>query len=143
MPPAVRRGRRSRLTTALASGYLVALTLIVLWPRHVDSGAGPVYAVLLKYAPAAFPFGVDATLNVVLLLPFGMILARLFPGRPFVILGLAWVVPLLIEIAQGLFLPGRTSSALDVAANTVGGVAGAALIGLGRRLRRHRSERCA
>lgn len=125
----------------LASGYLVVLTLIVLWPHHVDSGAGPLYAVLLEYAPAAFPLGVEVTLNVVLLIPFGMILSTVLPGRPFIVLGLAWVIPLMIEIAQALFLPGRTSSAIDVAANTVGGVIGAAVIGLGRRLRRHGSAR--
>jgi glycopeptide antibiotics resistance protein len=122
-------------------GYLVALAAIVLWPHHVDSGAGPLYALLLRYASAAFPFGIDATLNVVLLIPFGMILATVLPGRPFIVLGVVWAVPLLIEIAQGLFLPGRTSSVLDVAANTVGGVIGAGTVAVGRLLQRHHPSR--
>jgi hypothetical protein len=136
-----RPGRARGLAIVLATGYLVALALLMFWPEHVDAGAGPLYATLLRIAPAAFPFGVDPTLNVVLLIPFGMILASMFPGRPFVILGLAWVVPLLVEISQGVFLPGRTSSAVDVAANTVGGLIGAVGLSVARRLHRTRTPR--
>lgn len=137
----VRPARARGIATVLATGYLVALALLLFWPVHVDADAGPFYAALLRIAPAAFPLGVDPTLNVVALVPFGVILACVFPGRPFVILGLAWVVPLLVEIAQGVFLPGRTSSAVDVAANTVGGVIGAVGLSVARRLHRTRALR--
>lgn len=126
------------LAAVSSSVYLVALAVVLFWPEHIDSGAGPLYDVLLRVAPAAFAFGVDPTLNVVMMVPFGMILAAALPGRPLVILGAAWVVPLLAEIAQGLFLPGRTSSAVDVAANTLGGVLGAAGFATVRRLTRGR-----
>ena len=132
------RDRGRSLTAVLASGYLVLLAVVMFWPEHIDANAGPVYEAMVRLAPAAFPFGVDATLNVVMMVPFGMILATVLPGRPFVLLGVAWVVPLSAEIAQGLFLPGRTSSAVDVAANTLGGVIGAAGLAGVRSLRRRR-----
>lgn len=135
----VRPARARGPATVLATGYVVVLALLLLWPDHVEADAGPVYAALLQIAPAAFPFGVDPTLNVVLFVPFGVILASVLPGRPFVILGVAWVVPLLVEIAQGVFLPGRTSSVVDVAANTVGGVIGAVGLSVARRLHRRRT----
>lgn len=133
-------GRVRRLSIAAGTGYLVAVALVVFWPEHVDSCLGPLYRVLAHAVPAAFPFGVETTLNVVLFVPFGVILSATLPGRPFVILGLAWVVPLLIEIAQGVFLAGRTSSAIDVAANTVGGVLGAMGVSATRRLSRRLSR---
>ena len=140
MPTHHRRARR--LGIALAAAYLAALAVLTLWPEHIDAAAGPLYAALAQAMPAAFPLGVETTLNVVLLVPFGVILGIVLPGRPFVILGLAWVVPLLIEIAQGVFLPGRTSSAIDVAANTLGGVIGAMGVSTARRLsRRFRCRR--
>lgn len=134
------RARGRVLATGLASVYLVVLAAVLFWPQHIDSQAGALYDVLLRVAPAAFPFGIDPTLNVVMMVPFGAILATVLPGRPLVILGVAWVVPLIAEIAQGLFLPGRTSSAVDVAANTLGGILGAAGLATVRRLtrRRHR-----
>lgn len=141
MSSSVARARSRRVVGCLSIAYLVSLTMIVFWPHHVDSSAGALYAFLLRIAPAAFPFGVETTLNVVLLVPFGWILPALIPGRPFVILGLAWAVPLLIEIGQGVFLPGRTSSAIDVAANTVGGLLGALSFTFVRRLRRHARSR--
>jgi glycopeptide antibiotics resistance protein len=132
------RGRGRILAAVSASVYLVVLAAVLFWPQHIDSQAGPLYDVLLRVVPAAFPFGIDPTLNVVMMVPFGVILATVLPRQPLVILGVAWVVPLMAEIAQGLFLPGRTSSAVDVAANTLGGILGAAGLATLRRLTRRR-----
>jgi glycopeptide antibiotics resistance protein len=127
------------MTTAAA--YLIALATIVFWPEHVDAWAARWYPELIRSAPSLFPFGVDATLNVILFLPFGGLLNSVLPRRPLSAIGLAWVTSLLIEIAQGLFLPGRTSSAIDVAANTLGAALGYAATALVRWQRRERSKR--
>jgi len=118
--------------------YLVSLAIVVFWPEHVDTWAGGMYAWLLHVVPALFPWGIDVPLNGILFVPFGGILGALLPRRPLSVLGLAWVISLLVEIAQGLFLPGRTSSAIDVAANTAGSVIGYMMVTIGRRLSERR-----
>ncbi len=111
--------------TIVAAVYLVALGIILLWPDHLDRHAGAAYALLYRLFPGATGETMDFGLNVVLFMPFGVVLSAILRGHPWRLLGIAWVVPLLVEIVQGVFLPGRTSSALDVAANTLGGLIGA------------------
>ncbi|WP_295852927.1 VanZ family protein [uncultured Microbacterium sp.] len=117
--------RRRYVMTSVAVFYLVALGVILLWPDHLDRHADGAYAILYALFPGATSGTLDFGLNVVLFLPFGVLLATLLRGHPWRLLGIAWVVPLLVEIFQGVFLPGRTSSAVDVVANTLGGVIGA------------------
>lgn len=124
MPVARTIARRHRFAVGTSVTYLVALAVVVFWPEHVDAWAAARYPRLVRHAPPLFPFGVDATLNVILFVPFGVLLHRVLPRRLLSAIGLAWATSLLVEIAQGLFLPGRTSSALDVAANTVGAILG-------------------
>ncbi|WP_150952961.1 VanZ family protein [Microbacterium testaceum] len=117
--------RRRHVAMIVAAVYLCGLGVILLWPDHLDRHAGAAYAILYALFPGATAETMDFGLNVVLFAPFGVLLSALLRGHPWRLLGVAWVVPLLVEIFQGVFLPGRTSSALDVAANTVGGVVGA------------------
>jgi glycopeptide antibiotics resistance protein len=46
-----------------------------------------------------------------------------------------FVVATSVELAQGLLLPGRTASTVDIAANTLGGLLGALFVLVLRRLR--------
>lgn len=128
--------------TIVAAVYLVALGIILLWPDHLDRHAGAAYALLYRLFPGATGETMDFGLNVVLFIPFGVVLSAILRGHPWRLLGIAWVVPLLVEIVQGVFLPGRTSSALDVAANTLGGLIGAvSAVVAGRLLTRFHTRR--
>ena len=81
--------------------------------------------------------------NVLLFVPFGLLIALLVPTRWWwlVVVGLI-VAAGGIELGQALFLPGRVPSIDDVLANSTGGVAGvviAAIIrGIGWAIRRAR-----
>lgn len=114
--------------------YLAALGVILLWPDHLDRKAGAAYAVLYELFPGATPRTMDFGLNVVLFVPFGVVLGVVLRGHPWRLLGIACAVPLLVEIFQGVFLPGRTSSVVDVVANALGALIWAAAMALGRGL---------
>jgi len=75
--------------------------------------------------------------NVLLFVPFGLLIALLLPTRWWwlVIVALA-VVAGGIELGQALFLPGRVASFDDVLANSLGGVVGVAIAGVARAIRR-------
>ena len=72
--------------------------------------------------------------NVVILAPVSLLGSLLWPrttwrdwtAYTFVIAGL-------VELTQGLVLPGRTASYVDITANTLGGLVGAVLVLLSRR----------
>ncbi|MDQ1123242.1 VanZ family protein [Microbacterium trichothecenolyticum] len=133
---------RSRVLAGAAAGvYLVVLGAVVLWPVHLEQYLGFVYETLYGVVPTAASVDIDFLLNIVFFVPFGVLLARVLPRRPWLLLAIAWVVPLLVEIAQGVFLPGRTSSAIDVFANTLGGIGGAVAVGARRRFLTRRSTR--
>jgi len=71
--------------------------------------------------------GVDALLNVLLFLPFGVGLA-LCGVRPKRLLLMVSVLSILIEVAQFLIISGRDATISDVLTNTLGGALGFAAI---------------
>lgn len=117
---------------ALALLYVLAVSFIVFWPVHVDSGeSGETLRRLLDagysagWLPTWFSYNqVEWLSNVVMFMPGGFLAVLLLrPRRP-------WLVPLggltatlIIESVQ-MFMPGRTSSLLDVLANALGCVIG-------------------
>lgn len=119
--------------------YAVALAVILLWPDHLDRDAGFAYGLIYAAFPGASPLHVDFALNVVLFVPFGVLLALFVGCRPWAVLGVSLGVPVLVETAQALFLPGRTASAADVVANATGALVGAIITAFVRRrvTRRH------
>ena len=69
--------------------------------------------------------GVEFGLNVVMFVPLSLIGSFLFERwgtYQWFLIGLSATV--LIEMVQGMFLPTRTSSSLDVVANTIGAMTG-------------------
>ena len=52
-----------------------------------------------------------------------------------------FVLAVLVEVSQGLLLPGRQAAFSDVVANTAGALAGAALVAVGRSMLRRRRSR--
>lgn len=72
---------------------------------------------------------IEVAANVVLFVPFGLLLGLAYRGAPRLlwptVLGLA--LSLAIEFSQAAFLPARFPTVSDVAANAVGALIGAAL----------------
>ena len=66
--------------------------------------------------------------NVMLFVPFGLLIALLVPTRWWWVVVVALVLAAGgIELGQALFLPGRVASLDDVLANSLGGVLGVAI----------------
>ncbi len=118
----------TQLGWAALACYLLTIAVIVFWPVHVDAGEpGHVLQELLHtgYRSGLLPrwFGyaqVEWLSNVLIFVPGGLLFTLLLrPTR-------SWLVPLgglgatlFIETTQH-FMPGRTSSLLDVLANSLG-----------------------
>ena len=112
--------------------YLLGLGLIALWPVPVDQGASVFLERSLRQLhrwgiPPWFDYGVvELASNVILFVPLGALLARILGAR------LWWggaavgfLLSILVELAQLVFLPARFPSVIDVAANTLGALVGA------------------
>lgn len=108
--------------------YVITLGVIALSP------VSPIRGVDLSQELDASGFGwvtytqLESFANVVLFVPFGLLIALLVPTRWWwlVVVGLV-AVAAAIELGQALFLPGRVASADDVLANSTGGVVGVVL----------------
>jgi glycopeptide antibiotics resistance protein len=111
---------------------VVVLALIAFWPVPVDQGASDLLMRTLRRlhrrgVPLWFDYGVvEFTANVILFFPLGALVARILGAR------LWWggvaagfLVSVVIELSQLVFLPARFPSVADVAANTFGAMAGA------------------
>ena len=88
--------------------------------------------------PSRFEFGC----NVLILMPVSALGSLLWPRttwRDWT--AYAFVVATAVELAQGVFLPERSASFVDIVANTLGGLGGAAAVALVRRLIEGRSRR--
>ena len=123
-----------RVAWWLSAVYLVALTLIALWPTPVDRGAsGTITSVLARLHAHGVPGWVnyqlvEFTANIALFLPVGLLGVVLVGANRWwwaVVAGFA--VSTLIELSQLVFLPGRFATPVDVLANTTGAVFGALL----------------
>lgn len=118
----------------------VPLALIAFWPTPVDRPIGVALARVLGYLhqhgiPSWVDYAfVEASANVVLFIPVGVVAALAFPRwRFWQVVTFGFAVSGCIEICQGLFLPARFASPMDLAVNTVGTVLGAVLALLWRR----------
>jgi VanZ family protein len=119
--PLHRRIPRDRLLVfALLAVYAVALALVAFWPHHVDRDAGPLLDAITRLLPWATYEVVEFVSNIVQFLPLGALLAVVLRRRPWVAVAAGLGASIVIETVQGLLLPGRTASALDVFANTLG-----------------------
>ena len=115
-----------RLLLALLVAYVVTLALIAFWPTHVDRDAGPLLDAIERIFPWATYRRIEFAANVALFVPFGMLLTLLMRSWPLALCsGVA--ASLAIEFVQEVALPGRTASALDVLANSLGTAAGIGL----------------
>ena len=140
---------------AAATAYIAGLSVVVLWPVHVDGDGGLIrFDALLGWlgsigisAAVRYPL-VESVANAVLFLPFGLLVAlaaeRWHPILRVVTAGLiAMGFSIAAETAQGMFLPDRTVDPRDVVANTAGAVIGALvpiIVSMARRTRVDRAR---
>jgi glycopeptide antibiotics resistance protein len=111
--------------------YLVALAIIALSPMS------PIRGLDLSQELDAAGFGwvtytqLESFANVVLFVPFGLLIALLVPTKWWWLVMVALIaVAGCIELGQALFLPGRVPSIDDVLANSTGGIAGVVAAGV-------------
>ncbi|GAA1815915.1 VanZ family protein [Agromyces neolithicus] len=140
---------------AAATLYLTGLSVVLLWPVHVDGEGGLIrFEALLGWlgsigisSAVRYPL-VESVANAVLFLPFGLLVAlaaeRWHPVFRVVTAGLlALAFSIAAETAQGIYLPERTVDPRDVVANTAGAVVGALVpivVVLARRMRVDRAR---
>lgn len=69
--------------------------------------------------------------NVILFIPFGLLIALMLRTRWWGLLAVGIVVAsTVIEVGQALFLPGRVASFADILANVLGGAIGIGVAGI-------------
>lgn len=129
---------RTRRAAALIAVYLVCLTVVLLWPttdrqdRVIGTVAGIVHRTGIPDSLAT-SLRLEFVLNAAIIVPVTLLGSLAFPRfgwRDWTALGFCGAV--VVESIQGLLLPGRHSSTVDVVANTVGALLGAALVALPR-----------
>lgn len=126
-------GRRIAILLVVAAfATVLALTL---WPTHVDGGVQSGFAwwvEKLEHLGIRLPFGyglIEFMLNVALFVPPAALLSYVLRGRYIervILTGVA--VSLFVEMVQLHVLDGRTSTAQDVFANSLGAAIGAAAV---------------
>ena len=126
VPTAVRDRRLRHDARRWLVAYVVALTLIALWPTPVDRGAAGMLAAITRGVPWLTYDVIETAANVVLFIPFGALLTLVRPrsASPWRVLGIALAATLAIELAQAVLLPERTPSVRDVVANLSGAAIG-------------------
>ncbi len=134
-----------RVVWLLLAAYLVVLVLIAYWPTPVDRGAPDL--VISEFVRALRRRGItvvdydriEFTANIVLFVPFGLLLGALSrPGRRWLAFLLCVAGSAAIELGQALFLPHRIASIADVVANSIGAALGVLAIALVARVTRSR-----
>jgi hypothetical protein len=126
--------RRRRLPWLVALGcYTVLVAVVVTWPTPVDSGAraplGDLFATLHGLGvPAWVDYALlERSANVVMFVPFGVLLTAMDRRRWWWGVLLPAAVSGAAELAQHLLLPDRFATWGDVASNSAGAALGVAV----------------
>lgn len=114
------------VTTALVV-YLALVARLTLWPAPAPSSTFDVVRAVLDWlsgwgVPITYA-GLEAGANVVMFLPFG-VLVGLLVRRSWLVVVLGFALSATIELAQLLFLPSRVPTVQDVVLNTLGAALG-------------------
>ncbi|WP_082468230.1 VanZ family protein [Leifsonia sp. Leaf264] len=141
---------RRRLAGVLMVLYLIVLALIVLWPEPVDRPIShEIYAFVIWAHQHGMPWMsyklIEFSSNVVMFIPFGVILTVLLGRRRWWMATIAGVLfSSAIELAQFLLLPDRYPSGRDVIANSTGALIGSLIVlVIGTLIARRRPPRAA
>jgi glycopeptide antibiotics resistance protein len=107
--------------------YFLVLAVIGFWPSPVDKPIAGTLTELLDFLhsrgiPEWFSYTfVEASANVFLFLPVGVLAALAFPARAWWLnVGVGLLVSLCLELGQMVFLADRFPSWVDVLTNTAG-----------------------
>lgn len=130
-------GRLVRSPRAWLWLYAAVLAAIAVWPVPVDRGAGPFLAFVQRIVPVLTYARIEFGANILLFLPFGVLLTLILRRSRYLIMPIAFVTTVVIESVQGIVLSLRTPSVLDIVANTAGACVGL-LIVVGLEARRSR-----
>jgi hypothetical protein len=116
--------------------YLGLVARVTLWPQPApDETFDVVRAVVAWLSDRGVPVtygGVEAVSNVVMFVPFG-VLVGLLVRRWWVVVLLACATSTAIELAQLAFLPTRVPTVQDVVLNTLGAALGVMALGISSR----------
>lgn len=115
--------------------YFVVLALIAFWPTPVDRAAGSFLLWLGRVVPLLSYSRVEFSSNVLLFVPFGLLVAQLLRSHRYLAVVLGFLARLGIELVQWLALPARTPSIYDVLANTIGAALGFLIVVIGAVIR--------
>ncbi len=129
-------GRRRRVAPgALLGGYVAVLVAIALWPTPVDAEVASLIDALSRRLPVITRQRVEFAANVLLFVPFGLLLPSVLRGARDLVLPVALVATVTIECVQAAFLDARVPSVLDVIANLTGAAVGILVVAAVRRRR--------
>ncbi|MEV5071083.1 VanZ family protein [Microbacterium sp. LMI12-1-1.1] len=124
----VRRGQRRGIRLLVV--YAVMLALIAFWPVPVDRGASGFLRAISSVVPWLTYDVIETAANVLLFVPFGVLLALALPLQRGLVVPLALATTLVIESGQALLLAERTPSLRDIVANVLGATIGLAIVQL-------------
>lgn len=114
----------------LLLGYVLALAYGTWLPLSNWNGSAGGLAAFLAMDIVEFTTPLDALLNLIIYMPFGLVCASLVPGRPGTRILLATLLgsgfSCAMEFGQ-TFFPGRYPSLADLGLNTVGSFVGAVI----------------
>lgn len=120
------------------STYLAGLGTVGFWPTPVDKPIHGALTAALKYLHARGVPGwvdyrlIEASANVAMFIPFGVLAAMALPNRAWwQLIGVGLMASICMELGQLLFISARFASPVDVVTNTVGaslGIIGARLL---------------
>lgn len=129
----------SRFWKRTLIAMFIPLGLVAFWPTPVDQPIGGQLASVLSFLhrqgiPRWFDYSfIEASANVVLFVPLGCVACLAFPSKRWWQIGaFGLLVSSCIELGQHQFLNDRFASPSDIVTNTLGAVAGALLVKLGR-----------
>lgn len=124
----------TRALRLLFAVYLVTVLRITQWPELADEASlGALHAALAWLHARGLPGAVDvaaveALANVVMFVPFGVLLPLAARRGPLLAVPAGAGFSVAIELSQLAFFPGRVATVQDVVMNTLGAAAGAALL---------------
>lgn len=123
--------KNSLLWRIALTTYLAGLALVGFWPAPVDKPIQNRLATALNYLHELgvprwvnYQF-VEASANVAMFIPLGILVAMALPTRPWWLLfGIGLLASFSMELGQLLFIAARFASLTDIVTNALGGLIG-------------------
>jgi hypothetical protein len=113
--------------------YLAGILSLTLAPERVEKRMPAMLDLVLGFAHRTLGWGwlgfdqLEFSSNVLVFLPLGILAFIILRNRILAALLVGPLLSVIIEICQGLFLPDRVASAVDVATNSLGATIGVLL----------------